>query len=185
MLNPSSTRVAHSFAFSAKGWGIARCATVLLMAVMASGVRAQAADCLLSGIRHSASLGYPMIGQAAHVTGDIRLIAAFASNGSVASVNIVSGPEMLRKTATDYVNSWQVNETESGQQCPVTISFKIDGEASCSHEPSVARITDLQHFTVTVRPVQTCDPSASISSYIQHRFLFLRWKTNAVRHINE
>ena len=177
-------RVAHSFAHFAKGWGIARCATVLLGAALALCAHAQDPGCVLSGISHSAQLAYPMIGMAARVSGDISLRVHIAPDGAVTSVDVISGPEMLKEAAKNYVASWQVNDSASGQVCAVEVSFKFEGGYDCYYQPSTVKMADLQHFIVTTNPIQTCDPSATIT-FIRHRILFFHWNSKPIRHVND
>jgi len=175
-------RSAHAFAHFAKGWGIARCATILLCAAIASCTFAQGTACALSGIRHSAQLAYPRIAMAAHMTGDVTLRAHIAADGSVTSVETISGPEMLKQAARNYIASWQTNDNTSEQVCTVVLSFRFEGEPDCSIHASTVRMTDLQHFIVAARPTQTCDPSVA---FTQHRFLFFHWNSKSVRQVND
>jgi hypothetical protein len=177
-------RVAHPFAHFAKGWGIARSATALLFAALALSASAEGNTCRLSGIRHSAQLAYPMIAMAAHVTGDVTMLAHIAADGSVTSVDAVGGPEMLKDAARKYVSSWQTNEADGEQVCPVVISFQFEGIADCYYSPSAVTMSDLQHFIVKTNPIQTCDPMATIT-FTRYRFLFFRWNSKPVRHVNE
>jgi hypothetical protein len=184
MLAEARNRVAHPFAHFAKGWGIARCVTVLLCAAVASCTFAQGNACALTAIRHSAQLAYPPIAIVAHMTGDVGLRAHIADDGSVTSVEAASGPEMLKQTAKNYVASWQTNEHAGEQECSIVVSFRIEGEYGCYFRPSVVKMTDLQHFIVATNPIQTCDPSATIT-FTRHRILFFHWNSKPVRHVND
>jgi hypothetical protein len=184
MLAAARTRVAHPFAHFAKGWGIARCATVLLCAAVASCTFAQDSACSLTGIRHSAQFAYPPIAMATRMSGDVTLRAHIAPDGSVSSVEATSGPEMLKEPAERYVASWQANDSINGQECSIIVSFRIEGAYDCYYRPSVVTMTDLQHFIVTMNPVQTCDPSATIT-FTRHRILFFHWNSKPVRHVND
>jgi hypothetical protein len=177
-------RVTHPFAHFAKGWGVVRCATILLCAFVASGAFAQGSECALTAIRHSAQLAYPRVPNAVHITGDVTLRAHISSDGSVSSVDVTSGPEMLKESAKNYVASWQTNESINGQECSIIVSFRIEGADDCYFRPSVVTMTDLRHFIVTANGIETCDPSATIT-FTRHRILFFHWNSKPVRHVND
>lgn len=184
MFAAARTRVAHPFAHFAKGWGIARCATVLLCAAVAFCAYAQGSTCSLTAIRHSAQFSYPPIAMAAGMSGDITLKAHIATDGSVSLVEATSGPEMLKEPAKHYVASWQANDSINGQECSIIVSFRLEGAYGCEYGPSVVTMTDLQHFIVSTNPVQTCDPEATIT-FTRHRILFFHWNSKPVRHVND
>jgi hypothetical protein len=123
---------------------------------------------------------------AARVSGDLVIRAVFASDGSVSSVQVVSGPALtqMREAAATYVRSWHVNEGARERECLITISFRIEGDPDCYFKPSSVTMTDTQHFIVSAKPIWTCDPSATMS-FVRHRFLLFHWDTNEVRHVNE
>jgi hypothetical protein len=126
-------------------------------------------SCRLTAIKSSGTLKYPVIAMAAHVSGDLVLHATFDRDGSVASVDVVSGPALLylREIATAYIKSWKVNESAEAQSCDISLSFQFRGSPVCEVEPSVVTMTDLQHFTIATPPVQTCDPSNYTVSHFQ------------------
>lgn len=49
---------------------------------------------------------YPAVARAAHVQGTVVLRAIIAEDGTVASLEAVSGPELLRGAAIDAVKQW-------------------------------------------------------------------------------
>jgi len=177
-------RVAHSFAHFAKGWGIVRCATVLLCTAVALCAHAQGSTCSLTAIRHSAQFVYPPIAMATRMSGDVTLKAHIAPDGSVSSVEATSGAEMLKEPAKKNVASWQANDSINGQECSIIVSFRLEGAYGCEYGPSVVTMTDLQHFIVSTNPVQTCDPAATIT-FIRHRILFFHWNSKPVRHVDD
>jgi len=117
------------------------------------------------------------MGQAARVSGDVAVEASFDSSGFVSSAHVESGPVMLQQAALDYVRSWQVSPSPAIQTCVVKISFAIEGMANCGYTDSIVSMSDVHHFQVTARPVETCDYATSDPVYIRHRFLFLTWKS--------
>jgi len=146
------------------------------------GLQASAQQtCHLMGIKSSGFLEFPPIARAAHVTGEVTVHTVFRADGSVASTNTVSGPEMLRRSevAAAYIKTWKVNETTEGQACDIAISFQFAESASCDLEPPTVAMTSLQRFIITAHPIQTCDPQTTVTQRI-HRFLFFRWKSKPI-----
>lgn len=160
------TRVAYAFAFFAKGWGIARCA-MLLAAATTSLLQAQSAPCGITSITDKSQFVYPPIARAAHIGGSVILLARFAQDGTVANATVISGPPMLRDSALEFVKSWRANAYTGPRECPMVIDFNlISDKPVCTYEeagpPQVTR-SDVQHVSVSVRSIWTCDPSATIT----------------------
>lgn len=87
--------------------------------------------CGLTSIQETLPLIYPPIAKAAHVTGQVILIAEFSTDGSVHSINIEDGPEMLQKSARDFVQGWSANRYGGSRSCPIVIIYKVDtGESN-------------------------------------------------------
>ena len=83
---------------------------LLLLLAIAPIACAQQNNCDLNTITDSTTPIYPSIAKAAHVTGMIIMIASFERSGEVQNVNVVSGPQMLRQPAVDYVRvGWKTN----------------------------------------------------------------------------
>lgn len=167
-IRASKNRVAYPFAHFAKGWGIARSASALLLLAATSLLHAQSASCGITSITESSKLAYPPIARAAHVGGTVILLARFDHGGTPAIVEVVSGP-MLRAAATEFVKGWRVDKSEGSRECPIVIAFNIiEGDKPvCSYKeagpPQLTR-SDLQHVSVSVRSIWTCDPQETITT---------------------
>lgn len=88
---------------------------------------------------------YPPIARAAHVTGMVIMLVSFKTTGEADTVQIVSGPPMLRQAATDYVKSWKANTYSGPRTCPIVITFNLDkGDGS----PQSLVRSDPQHVAI-------------------------------------
>jgi hypothetical protein len=146
-MSNAAARVPHPFAYFAKGWGIARSATALAMLIGSSIICAQAASCGLSSVNEISKLAYPPIAIAAHLQGDVILMTSFASSGEVLSLRVLSGPEMLKQAAQDFVTGWHVNRYGGPRECAIVIQFRL-GKETETPRTTITRI-DPQHVLIT------------------------------------
>jgi hypothetical protein len=124
-----------------------RAAIVFCLLSAAPSVHAQQEPCGLRTMTESAAPVYPPIAKAAHVNGNVITLVSFKTTGEVGEVTVVSGPEMLRKAAVDYIRSWRANPYTGPRTCPIVINFAPQRPASRKDPPLVVR-TDLQHVTL-------------------------------------
>lgn len=87
-----------------------------------------AAGRLITPIRPS----YPAIAKAAGVSGTVIVEAIIAKSGSIESLHVVSGPEMLRAAAIDAIRSaryqpFRLNGEPTEVQTTITVNFKMGG----------------------------------------------------------
>jgi hypothetical protein len=131
-------------------------------------LHAQSPPCGITSITEQSQFVYPPIARAAHVGGTVILLVRFGQNGATTAAAVLSGPPMLRSAALDFAKSWRANEYTGPRECPIVIDFKIlEGDKPvCSYEeagpPQVTR-SDMQHVSVSVRSIWTCDPSTTIT----------------------
>jgi hypothetical protein len=90
---------------------------------------------------------YPVMAKAEHVDGNVIMLVSFKTTGDVEKVTVVSGPEILRKAAVDYVQGWRANSYTGPRTCPIVINFAVPRPATSKDPPLVVR-TDLQHVTI-------------------------------------
>jgi Gram-negative bacterial TonB protein C-terminal len=160
--HPPPNRVAHPFAHSAKGWGIARSAIALAMLIGSASLCAQTASCGLGSISENSQLAYPPIAIAARVQGDVVLMTSFTPSGEVLSLRVLGGPEMLKQVAQDFVTGWHVNRYGGPRECAIVIRFRI-GKESDKPKTTVTRI-DPQHVLITAESYPTSGPNYGIAS---------------------
>jgi hypothetical protein len=106
--------------------------------------------CGLASMTDGAAPIFTPIAKAAHVGGTVVMLAAFKLTGEVESVQVVSGPEMLRQSAVNYVKGWRANAYSGPRTCPVSISYKLYNPGDREVPPIVR--SDLQHVTLTSQP---------------------------------
>jgi protein TonB len=73
---------------------------------------------------------YPQSAQEKNVQGAVELMASVAKDGSVVSVQVLSGPDVLAKAAVEAVRQWRFKpRDEAGQaafvETPITVNFTI------------------------------------------------------------
>jgi hypothetical protein len=160
-------RVAHPFAHFAKGWGIARSATLLgiaLIPILSHTAKGQL-PCGLTSIKDSVPLSYPPIARAAHMQGRVIALVQFDPSGSVKDLSVISGPEMLRTATTEYLKGLHVNEFEGSRECPLVVDFNMNVTPPCENSAAPAvpfERTDLQHVVIHTATVWLCDPALDL-----------------------
>jgi TonB family protein len=83
---------------------------------------------------------YPPEAKAAHVQGTVVLHALISKTGAIQSLNVVSGPDMLRKSAIDAVSRWTykpylLNGEPREVDTVITVHFTFGGDASVPPPP--------------------------------------------------
>jgi protein TonB len=73
---------------------------------------------------------YPAFARAAHVQGTVILRAIIAENGTVESLDVLSGPDLLRGSAVDAVKQWVykpylLNGKPRRVETNVTVNFQF------------------------------------------------------------
>jgi hypothetical protein len=131
--------------------------SVILLASFLS-LRAEEPPCGVAEIKETKPLLYPPIARAAHVTGEVILMVQFSMDGSVHAIDTLSGPEMLRASAKDFVSGWSANIYGGSRACPIAITYEI---GDTEKNDGVER-TDTQHYGITAYPICLCDPPADI-----------------------
>jgi protein TonB len=75
---------------------------------------------------------YPPIAKAAHVAGSVVLHAIISKTGSIQSLSVISGPEMLRANAVAAVQEWKykpylLNGEPTEVDTTITVNFSFGG----------------------------------------------------------
>ena len=73
---------------------------------------------------------YPLLAQQTNVQGSVVLLARIGKDGSVDSVQVISGPDILANAAVEAVKQWRFKpRVEAGQSVPaetrITVNFTI------------------------------------------------------------
>ena len=70
-------------------------------------MRATSLGTMAANLMYSPLPVYPAAASASHVQGEVKLSADVDREGKVASVRVISGPELLRDAAVDAVQRWR------------------------------------------------------------------------------
>ena len=172
----TQSRVAHPFARVAKGSGIARSATALLLASTAiTAAHALNASCGITQPPAQDRQFFPPIAKAAHVSGEIVLLARFDQQGGAQVSKVLSGPEMLKESATAYIEASMGEKSEEARECEIVISFNLEPGGCEPTEPvRPFKQFDSRHVEIYGTAQSLCDPAAI---YVRHHFLFFHWNT--------
>jgi TonB family protein len=116
--------------------------------VRVAGIQAEAS------LIHQVAPVYPQIAKTAHVSGTVLLHCIIGKDGTVQSVQYVSGPPLLMKSAMDAVRQWKYKPTIiKSKKVPVdtmvSVVFTLGGSS----------VTD------TRRPVDRYKPSGYVNDY--------------------
>jgi hypothetical protein len=119
---------------------------LIAAALIALPVQGQQSSCGLTAMTESIAPLFPAIAKAAHVQGTVVLLVNFSRSGEADSVTVVAGPEMLRKSAVEFVHGWRANAFSGVRTCPIAINYRLQHEND-KEVPHFQR-QDLQHGTV-------------------------------------
>ena len=140
--------------------------SLIFLSLLAVQSSAQEPPCGLSSIQETNKPIYPPIARAAHVTGNVILLVEFSQDGSVKESRALSGPEMLKASAHDYVVSWKANPYAGSRTCPIVIQYELGDTTAVPPQIDVIR-TDAQHVRVIARSLVISDP-AGVLGYRRH-----------------
>ncbi len=121
---------------------------------------------------------YPPIALAAHVSGDVTLMIALRGDGTLDSVEVVSGPPMLRQAAVDSAKQTQFKcVTCDGAITTFQLIYRFDLGPSITCDPpdsSYPRVTQSANIVmIAAQPFGTCDPMAT---RVRSARCFFLWK---------
>ncbi len=121
---------------------------------------------------------YPRITRLAHITGHVVLMLGIRPNGSLASAIVVSGPELLKKSALESAQQSQFecrNCRDEQTWYRLVYSFELD-PMDCAEQaenskdsqkkktyPIVFKSQD--QVVVTDESISICDPGPTITKY--------------------
>jgi hypothetical protein len=131
----------------------------LLALALTAAAAAQSRTCDLNAITDGVPPVYPPIARVAHVTGMVIMIATFERSGDVQQIKVISGPQLLRQPAIEYVKSWRASEYGGIRNCPVVVNYILNQKDT---QPSLLVRLDPQHVNVYGEVLCLCDPSPVI-----------------------
>ncbi|HTB95668.1 MAG TPA: TonB family protein [Terracidiphilus sp.] len=110
---------------------------------------------------------YPPMALATRVIGKVHLTIKLSPDGVPISVEVVSGPQMLRQPASELVQKARFACTGCRAEEPieVTINFEF-GESICPDQPRDPKYPSVSSngavITIAAQPFMICDPAARI-----------------------
>jgi TonB family protein len=123
---------------------------------------------------------YPPLALQARIVGDVELSLSVRQDGSVGSVQVVSGHPLLQRAALDSAHNSQFECRACGG--PLTsyrlvYTFQLGPTVYCApRDGSYPQVTQSQsHVTLLDEPVGTCDTAAEIRKVRSAKCLYL-WK---------
>ena len=113
--------------------------------------------------KHLVTPDYDRTAQIAHIDGHIVITATIDADGSVIETR-TTGQPILARSATANLKRWTF---EKPRHLPweqtIIYDYKLEGTASCEVSPSLVTFDSPDRVTIVANPVQTCDPSVTIS----------------------
>ena len=129
---------------------------------------------------------YPPLARQARITGVINLSVSVRADGTVASVDVISGHPMLKQAAVDSAQQSEFTCSHCSDQLTpylLTYEFKLedrDPQDPCAADPNAAppplEIDPTKHqVTVSSWAVWICDPASKVEKVRSVKCLYL-WK---------
>ncbi len=118
-----------------------RLAVFALFATITSRAQALDASCGLSSMIETTTPTYLPLGRAARVQGTVILMANVGTDGLITSLNVVSGPAMLRSGALDFAKGWKANAYSGPRTCPLVSRMCSEPKIGPSGDGSICNIT--------------------------------------------
>jgi len=128
---------------------------------------------------------YPPIAKAARVSGDVKLGITLGKDGLPVSVDVESGPPMLRQAAVESASHSRF-KTRAATPDVVEIIYKfVFDEPVCnpSQDESRSRMGNVGNVvTVKARPAMLCDPAAVIvQTHVRSARCLYLWRCSTKR----
>lgn len=126
---------------------------------------------------------YPPTALAAHVFGDVVLRIALRGDGTIDSVEVISGPPMLRQPAIESAKQTQFRCgacIEPITSFRLTYKFELGPTLYCelARDSSYPRVTQSKDtVAIADQPFGTCDPEGTIDKVrVRSAKCLFRWK---------
>jgi TonB family protein len=130
---------------------------------------------------------YPAVARAARIAGDVVVVVAIEKNGSVKSVAVIGGPQLLRVAAVESAEHSQfecANCTADSNSIRITYTFQISEPRGCTDPAKDSQqqatvdvgeqnVAASSHVTLSVPSISTCDPVATVERSRSVKCLFL------------
>jgi len=122
---------------------------------------------------------YPRIAHVANIHGDVTLALRIRPDGSVESLEYVSGPPLLKQAALDSAKESQFACQRCGNGAvsySLVYTFQLSNENCCNTPDGPPKVSISQnHISVTIAPFCFCDPPVAIGKVRSLKCLYL-WR---------
>lgn len=128
---------------------------------------------------------YPPLARQTRITGDVELALKVRGDGSVESVEVVSGHPLLRQAALDSAKRsifHCLRCTEAALPYRLVYRFQVAESADCCNSPEAGfpKVSQSEnHITVVERGFCTCDPAATLVRRRSIKCLYL-WRCKTI-----
>lgn len=120
---------------------------------------------------------YPAIARIARIQGDVKVVVQVRKDGTVDSVDYVSGPPLLEKAATDCASNSKFECdgcTDAITLYPLTYTFQLLDSPCCDPSPEVSE--SQHHIWVVSSPVRHVNLGAQVSIKVRSIKCLFLWK---------
>jgi TonB family protein len=126
---------------------------------------------------------YPPITRTAGISGDVRLALQIRKDGTIQSVEVVSGPPSLQRAALDSAQQSQFEcRACTGDVAAYSLvySFRFSHDDCCNSSNVPLKVEESQnHIWITAAPFCFCDPSGTTTRKVRSVKCLYLWKCAA------
>jgi len=124
---------------------------------------------------------YPPSARQAAIHGDVELMLRIRQDGTVESVELVSGHSMLKHAAMESAKQSQFECrgcTDAGTTSyPLVYSFQFSNEDCCTASSGPPKVSQSQNrISVTTSPFCLCDPATKVTRKVRSVKCLYLWK---------
>jgi len=123
---------------------------------------------------------YPPIARTANIYGDVHLTLRIRKDGTIQSVEVVSGPPLLQRPALESAQQSQFKcRACTGDVVAYSLvyTFQFSHEDCCNSHGSPPKVEELQnHIWVTAPPFCFCDPAGMTTGKVRSAKCLYLWK---------
>jgi TonB family protein len=123
---------------------------------------------------------YPLITRSAGISGDVHLALQIRNDGTIQSVEVVSGPPLLQRAALDSAQQSQFEcRACTGEVTAYSLvySFQFSHEDCCNSPNVPPKVEESQnHIWITAARFCFCDPSGMTTHKVRSVKCLYLWK---------
>jgi hypothetical protein len=123
---------------------------------------------------------YPPLALTAAIRGDVALVVQVRQDGTVESVDFISGHPMLKEAAIESAEQSQFECrgcTEAATPYSVFYTFQFSDENCCTAPSGPPKVSQSEHHVwITSAPFCLCDPSFTVTRKVRSLKCLYLWK---------